>query len=80
MNFEFSAKNIPLGDHKTYMEMMIQAIERFGRNISWRSFFKLNPQIAGKSREYFGFKSRNAGPRLKELKDFERDLVKLMEL
>ena len=40
MNFDFSQKNIPLGDRKTYMEMMIGAIEKFDRNLSWRVFFK----------------------------------------
>jgi hypothetical protein len=38
MNFEYSAKNIPLADERT-MEMIIHAIEKFGRSISWRAFF-----------------------------------------
>ena len=79
MNFECSPKNIPLGDKKTYMEMMIQAIEKFGRNISWRAFFKLNPNHVTNSKETFGFRSTKAAPRLKQLKDFERDFVKLMQ-
>ena len=79
MNFEFSPKNIPLGDKKTYFEMMIQAIEKFGRNISWRAFFKLYPNLVTNSKETFGFRSTKAAPRLKQLKDFERDLVKLMQ-
>ena len=79
MNFEYSAKNIPLADERTYMEMMIHAIEKFGKNITWRAFFKLNPQIVSKTKETYGFGSLRAPPRLKELKEFEKDLVKLMQ-
>ena len=79
MNFEFSAKNIPLADRRTYFEMMIQAIEKFGRNISWRVFFKLNPNLVTKGKETFGFGSTKAPPRLLELRAFEKDLVKLMQ-
>ena len=79
MNFEFSAKNIPQADKRTYMEMMIHSIEKFGKNISWRAFFKLNPSIVTKTKETYGFGSTRAPPRLKELKDFEKDLVKLMQ-
>ena len=42
---DYSAKNIPLADKKTIMEMMIHAYEKFDRNISWRSWFKLNPVL-----------------------------------
>ena len=36
IDFEFgSAKNIPLASKKEYMEMMIQALEKFNKNVSW---------------------------------------------
>ena len=39
IEFEFgSEKNIPLASRKEYMEMMIQALEKFNRNISSLSF------------------------------------------
>ena len=79
MNFDFSQKNIPLGDRTVYMEMMISAIEKFDRNLSWRAFFKLNPNLVTKSKETIGFNSTRAGPRVKELVDFERDLVRLLQ-
>ena len=79
MNFDFSQKNIPLGDRTTYMEMMIGAIEKFDRNLSWRAYFKLNPHLVTKSKENFGFRSTKAAPRVKELNAFERDLVKLLQ-
>ena len=77
MNFEFSAKNIPIANKRTYFEMMIRAVEKFGRNISWRAFFKLNPNIVPIAKETFGLRSTRASPRLKELKEFEKDLVKM---
>ena len=75
MNFDFSQKNIPLGDRMVYMEMMISAIKKFDRNLSWRAFSSLTHN----AKETFGFKSTKAAPRVKELSDFEQDLVKLLQ-
>jgi hypothetical protein len=63
--FDFSQKNVPLGDRTPYMEVMISAIEKFDRNLSWRAFFKLNPHLVSKSKETFGFNYTKAAPRLK---------------
>ena len=80
IKFEFgSAKNIPLANKKEYFEMMIQALEKFNRNLSWHLFFKLNPHLVSKGRETFGFNSSRAPTRMKELKEFEKDLVKLFQ-
>ena len=77
IDFEFgSAKNIPLASKREYMEMMIQALEKFDRSISWRVHFKLNPHLVSKGKETFGFNSCKAPPRMKELKEFEKDLIK----
>ena len=67
MNFEYSAKNIPIADEKTYMEMMIHSVEKFERNISRRAWFKLNPDVVTKDRETYDFKSTRASPKLIEL-------------
>ena len=61
------------------MEMMIQSIEKFDRNISWMVFLKLNPNFVTKTKETFVFGSTSAPSRLLELKAFEKDLVKLMQ-
>ena len=58
---------------------MIRSVEKFGRNISWRALFKLNTNIVSRAKETFGFRSTKAPPRIKELKDFESDLVKLVQ-
>ena len=75
--FEHSPKNIPLGENKVYLQMLLQEIEKFSKNINWRCFFKLNPDIRIKRRQLYGFKSTSAPPRLKELKGFEDDLANL---
>ena len=80
IEFDFgSAKNIPLASKKEYMEMIIQALEKFNSNLSWHVLFKLNPHLVSKGRETFGFTSSRAPPRMKELKDFEKDLIKLVQ-
>ena len=80
IEFEFgSARNIPLTSRKEYMEMVIQALEKFNRNISLRVHFKMNQPSASNEKETFGFNSSRAPPRIKELKCFEKDLVKLVQ-
>ena len=64
MNFDFSVKNIPLADEKTYKEMMIRAIEKFQRNLAWRVWHKLNPNISTSKKETYGFRSTNPPPNL----------------
>ena len=43
------------------------------------SVFKLNPRLVSKSKETFGFSSTKAAPKIKELYNFERDLVRLIQ-
>ena len=77
--FEHSPKNIPLGEHKVYLEMLIQSIERFSRSITWRCFFKLNPDLKTKTRQLYGFNSIKAPKKLLQLKDFEDALADLVK-
>ena len=77
--FDYSPKNIPLGDNKVYLELLVQQIERFSKSISWRCFFKLNPDLKTKSRQLFGFKSIKAPPKIKQLKEFEDSLANLVK-
>ena len=67
-----------MAENKVYLEMLIQAIEKFSRNISWRCFFKLHPELKSRAKEYFGFNSTRAPPRIFELKEFEEALAKLL--
>ena len=79
MNVDFSVKNIPLTDEKTYREMMIRAIEKFQRNLAWRVWHKLNPNNGNRKKETYNFISTNPSPHLAELKDFKNDLMELLQ-
>ena len=71
MNFDFSAKNIPIANEKVILEMMIHAYEKFNRSITWRSWFKLHPNERPRSKETFDFKSIRAPPHAKpKTRDF----------
>ena len=77
--FEHSLKNIPLGENKVYLEMLLQSIEKFSKNVSWRCFFKLNPHLKSKNKEVYGFKSITPPERIPDLKDFENALANLLK-
>ena len=69
----YSMKNIPIPSHKEYTLALIHSVEKFVRNLRWRSFFFLNPQDKP-SKETYGFKSIRAAPKIKELQEFENRL------
>ena len=79
MNFDFSAKNIPIANEKVILEMMIHAYEKFNRSITWRSWFKLHPNERPRSKETFDFKSIRAPPHVPELIPFRQALVKMLQ-
>ena len=74
-----SAKNIPLASKKEYLEMVVQALEKFNRRISWHILLQLNPHLISTGKETYGFNSSRAPPRMKELKEFEKDLVSMVQ-
>ena len=77
--FEHSDKNIPVSDKKTYLKMFISAVWKFDNNLRWATFFYLNPDMVPPVKNWFGFKSNNPPPHVKELKGFQNDLLKLTE-
>ena len=79
MNFEYSAKNIPIAEPKIIKEMMIQTSEKFMRTISWKIWHKTNPNPTAQTKETYGFKSTAPTPILPELKPFKKDLVQLLQ-
>ena len=79
MNFDYSAKSIPLADERTYNEMMIYAVEKFGKELTWRAWHKLNPNAKTTNKETFDLKSTKAPPNVPELKPFKEGLAKLVK-
>ena len=54
-------------------------INKFIRNLEWRTHFYLNPRDTPNMKENYGFKSLNAPPRTPELRPFEDSLLHLIQ-
>ena len=79
VRFEILEKNIPIPTRQVYQKMLINAVETFSKNIRWAALFFLNPEDKPPMREWYGFKSLKAPPRVKELDGFEDDLSELVQ-
>ena len=64
---------------KIYLQMFINSIEKFSRNLHWRAHFFLNPPKQASSKENFGFKSLAPAPYVKELNQFKDGLISLVK-
>ena len=61
-----------------YIDMLISRSATFIKNIRWRAFFYLNPDLRMEQKETYGFISTKPPPIIQELKEFENDLVDLI--
>ncbi len=78
-NLGYSTKNIPIPSRKDYLKYLITKAETFMRNIRWRTFFYLNPEITTEQKETYGFKSTKSPPSIPELKEFENGMLHLVQ-
>ena len=62
-----------------YIETLISKSETFVKNIRWRAFFYLNPDLRMYQKETYGFTSTKPPPIIQELKEFQNDLVDLIQ-
>ena len=58
---------------------MIYAVEKFGKELTWRAWHKLNPNAKTTNKETFDLKSTKAPPNVPELKPFKEGLAKLVK-
>ena len=72
-------KNIPLPSRSDYLQRLIEKTEQFLRRIRWKAHFFLNPDTTSSSKETYGFKSTKNPPPIEELKDFENDMLKMIQ-
>ena len=79
INLGYSTKNIPVPSENTYLQMMVNSVEKLIHNLRWKSFFYLKPQSKSNSKETFGFKSTAPAPQVLELKNFENALVDMVK-
>ncbi|GFR82547.1 hypothetical protein ElyMa_004101100 [Elysia marginata] len=80
VSFDFSVKNIPLHSEDLYTKTLIRRTETFVKNLRWRTFFFLNPQIDLAEKETYGLNSTKPPPIIPELKEFESDPIRLIEI
>ena len=78
-NISYSTKNIPLPSRSDYLQRLIEKTEQFLRRIRWKAYFFLNPDTTSSSKETYGFKSTKNPPPIEELKDFENDMLKMIQ-
>ena len=80
-NINYSTKNIPLPSQSfnDYLQRLIEKTEQFLRRIRWKAYFFLNPDTTSSSKETYGFKSTKNPPPIEELKDFENDMLKMIQ-
>ena len=53
-----------------YHQTMLTKAKKFIHNARWKTFFFLNPQENPQNKQYYGFKSTNPAPFVKELSEF----------
>lgn len=79
LNLGYSLKNIPIPHQDQYQKLLIGRTEEFIQKLRWRAFFFLNPTASGiQQKETFGFKTSKTAPQIKELTQFENDLLRLI--
>ena len=78
INFNYSLKSIPLHNLDHYRRSIIEKVESVIKRMRWKAHFFLNGE--GKSTaSTFGLKSKNNPPKVRELNEFEEDMVRMIE-
>ena len=72
-------KNIPTHGNDFYIKILIKKAEKFVKNIRWRTFFFLHPELKKGDKETNGFISTNTQPVKSELKDSENNVTELIQ-
>ena len=62
-----------------YIKTLISKSEISVKNIRWRAFFYVNPDLKMDQKKTYGFISTKSPPIIQELKEFENDLVDLIQ-
>jgi len=78
-NINYSTKTIPLPSRNDYLQRLIEKTEKVLRRMRWKAHFFLNPDTTSSSKETYGFKSTKNPPPVEELKDFEDDMLKMIQ-
>ena len=84
LQFDYSYKNIPIPTERNYKLQLMEKIERVIKRMRWKAHFYNERKEAKESEiqtipETYGLKSLNCPPQLKELIQFERDLLDIIK-
>jgi hypothetical protein len=79
VNLGYSTKNIPIPDKKEYLKRLISSAEKLIGRIRWRTYFFLKKDTNKESKTTFGFCTSQLPPYVIELKEFEDEMLKLVQ-
>ena len=80
IKLEYSDKNIPIPADDEVRKVLLEQTKKVLNNLRWRAEFHLNPEKRPKNGiEYYGFRSNNDAPVVKELQDFEKGMLDLIQ-
>ena len=75
----YSTKNIPLPSQNDYLQRLIEKTEQFLRRMCWKAYLFLNPGTISNTKDTHGLKSNKNPPPVEELKEFENDMLKMIQ-
>ena len=76
----YSTKNIPLPSKKTYLKHLTDKVEKFIKRVRWKvKFFESEDNDQTEQTEKYGFKTMKCPPSHPDLKNFENDLLDLIQ-
>ena len=78
VNLNHSTKDIPVPSEKVYKIMMINSIESFIRNLTWKVIFFLNPS-SKHSKETYDFKSLANPSYVADIEPIKADLIDMVK-
>ena len=76
----YCTKNIPLLSQNDFLQRLIEKSEQFLRRMCWKAYFFLNPGTSTSSKDTYGFKSTKNPTPIDELKEFEDNMLKMVQL
>ena len=77
-NMNYSDKNIPIPSQQDYKLHLISKTEKFIKRIRWKALEFLG-KLDSTEKETYEFRSRNCPPIVKEVANFENDLMMIIK-
>lgn len=81
LNLNYSLKNIPTPSLNTYRKRLIEKVESVIKRMRWKAFFfdRDEDDKDMDTNSNFGLKSRKCPPQVADMKEFEHDLLHMVE-